>query len=143
MKTAIIIFIIAFSLNANGQEVICLVPNDTTCGKEIDTKNNRYYYQLPDQPAEFPGGMNTLMKYFQKNLILPKDTLDYSTIKLVMTVLSDGTPTFVMIGVPKNSINLETEIKRLISEMPKWKPAKCKGQIVDHRFYIPIHINLK
>lgn len=143
MKTTIIIFILTFNLCVRGQEVICVIPNDTTCGRKIDTKSNNYYYSLPDQPAEFLGGMSALMKYFHENLVLPKDTCDYNTIKLVMTVFSDGTPTFTMLGAPKNCINLETEIKRLISEMPKWKPAKCKGQLVDHRFYIPIHINLK
>lgn len=141
--TLFIIFVLTLNINVNGQGLICNPPVDTLCGRQLDAETKTYFYSLPDQPAEFPGGNKEFIKYFQKNLLLPKDTCEYYTIQLIMLVKSNGTPTFVKLVKPKGCQNLETELKRLIGEMPVWKPAKCKGQLVDHRFYIPIHINIK
>lgn len=141
MRKLIIIFFIAINLNVHGQEII--EPYQAACGEQLDVKNNSYYYLIPDQTAKFPGGNIELLKYFQKYLILPKGSCEYSTILFFIAVQSDGTAHFIRLVKPKDCINLETKIKNLINVMPKWKPAKCHGVTVEHRFYIPININLK
>ncbi len=87
-------------------------------------------YSNVEQAALFPGGGKALDKFVAKNLKIPKDANGKKMkglVRVIFVVRKDGSITNVTTDTKGL---LETEAKRVISLMPKWEPAKRKGEIV-------------
>ena len=100
---------------------------------------------VPEQQAEFPGGMEALMKFLGYNIRYPEKMIkDQISGKVIVqfTVGKDGT-----ISDPKilRSVSPEAdeEAKRLVMKMPKWQPGMQNGQPVASRFTLPITFNIQ
>lgn len=93
-----------------------------------------------EKNAMFPGGDEACLEWLSKHIIYPKDcekqgiqgqvltkfTIDIDGSIIDLEVLSSPHP------------SLAKEAVRVISEMPKWKPAKKEGKTVCSTFRMPI-----
>jgi len=104
-------------------------------------------YDHASTPPEFPGGIGAMDKFIRDNLNYPaekwKRHKKHGTAKVsVITpyigrciVRKDGKAIFVK----KKGVNInefDKELARVVSIMPKWKPARLKGHAVDAITYI-------
>ncbi len=87
---------------------------------------------------EFPGGMEALKRYLQKNLRMPENDLDPGArIRVIARFIvdQDGRVRDIEITQPADVV-FNTEVKRVISKMPDWKPG-----IQNHR-HVVVYFNL-
>jgi TonB family protein len=96
------------------------------------------------QMPEFPGGTEGLIKYLTENLKYPKEAREkgiYGKVFVSFIVDHDGTLRDIDIsqGV---SADIDAEALRVVKAMPKWIPAKDKGQEVDVSMVLPIAFSL-
>jgi protein TonB len=95
---------------------------------------------------EFPGGMENLLLYLNKNIIYPtvyKEQGFEGKVYVQFVVTSDGeiTNPVVLRGVP-NAELFSREAIRVVRSMPKWTPGKNNGKNVSVRTTIPIKFEL-
>ncbi len=87
---------------------------------------------------EFPGGMEALKRYLQKNLLMPENDLEPGVqIRVIARFIvdQDGRVRDIEITQPADVV-FNTEVKRVISKMPDWKPG-----IQNHR-HVAVYFNL-
>lgn len=114
------------------------------CGKkqsisyDVPIKVNFFYVE-----PEFIGGNEELVRYIQDNLIYQKlkrrDSRVEGTAYVTFKIEKDGTISNVKV-IKGVSEYYDTEIKRLIESMPKWKPAELNGEKINTSQTIPIKI---
>lgn len=112
------------------------------CNVEYDAKIERTIYLNVDSMPEFPGGIDSLNLFINKNLTWPDDGTDFQgTVVISMIVEIDGTLTnkIVVRGIYEGS---DKEALRLIDIMPKWKMGKCKGKPVPVKYLLPIKFRM-
>lgn len=94
-----------------------------------------------EENAEFPGGIDSLMKFVQKNLQYP-ELQGYEIqgkVFLRFIVEKDGAITNISVlkgvsGCPE----CDKEAVRVVKLMPKWTPAKNAGMVVRSYFDLPV-----
>lgn len=96
-------------------------------------------YMDVDENAEFPGGNEAMRSFIKSNLINPNDSFE-GKCYLRFKVMEDGSidNITIMRGVP-NCPECDKEAVRLLSIMPKWKPAKVDNKNVSSFFDLPIN----
>ncbi|GAB5417246.1 MAG: hypothetical protein Crog4KO_21120 [Crocinitomicaceae bacterium] len=101
---------------------------------------------FPHVEAEFPGGVEALMKYMNDNLVYPevsKQMQEQGKVYLSFVIEKDGSITNIKVE-RSISKNLDREAKRLIRNMPNWKPAQMDGQVVCRsRMRLPVVFRLE
>ncbi len=107
-------------------------------------KKNPEIYQIVDEPAGFPGGMNKSMEFINQNIQYPEAALKakiQGRVIVQFVVKSDGSldNIKVMRGL---SPELDAEAVRIVKSMPKWNPGKQKGKPVNSRFVLPVVFKL-
>ena len=120
-----------------GKEPETFVDEDDTdpIGKEPET--------FVDEEAEFPGGYPAMIAFIQKNLVIPKSSIENGVeVKcfLRFVVHLNGTISDVTVtkGVPDCPECDKAAIK-VIKSMPNWKPGKLNGRSVSSYCSIPIN----
>ena len=113
--------------------------------KATITKNDEgeVFYVVEAAPL-FPGGDGELMKFLQRNVRYPAAAQQagvQGTVEVEFTVKKDGSVSDVKVIRSVNP-ELDAEAVRVISAMPKWKPAEQRGTTVDARFEMPIVFRL-
>lgn len=141
---ALIISPIVFSQEPPPEEVpIVMVPapESTEDDKKAD---KRKIYDWPDQLADFKGGPEAMQKFISENVHYPEKAAEegiHGRVYLSFVVKRNGK--IVDVTVERGThILLDREAKRLISIMPKWKPAKHKGKKVNSICRLPINFTL-
>ena len=99
---------------------------------------------FPDVEAGFPGGPAIMQRYIARNVIYPQTSIEMNEqgrVYLSFIVEVDGSITHVAIerGV---SQDLDREAKRVVRNMPKWKPGEAKGKAVRTRCRLPIKFTI-
>ena len=102
-------------------------------------------YNVVENEAQFPGGDKALKSFLSNNLIYPKKAIRkgiQGTVIVEFVVEKDGSISKIMV---KKSVysELDAEAVRVISLMPKWKPATLKGEIVRSYYRLPVHFALQ
>ncbi|MBR5934867.1 MAG: energy transducer TonB [Bacteroidaceae bacterium] len=109
--------------------------------------------QMPDEnevsmvvedAPEFPGGTNALLEYLRKNMIYPDSCRDNNIqgrVIVTFIVEKDGSITGPVVVKSVNRL-FDAEALRLVSNMPKWKPGKQKGEVCRVKYSIPINFRL-
>ena len=90
---------------------------------------------------EFPGGMEALKRYLQKNLRMPENELEPGARIHVMArfiVDPDGRVRDIEITEPADAV-FNVEVKRVISKMPDWKPGIQNHRHVSVYFNLPVN----
>lgn len=108
-------------------------------------------YDHMDTPPEFPGGIEEMDKFIRENLKFPSKAWivwkkrglakkNYTSIGLgTCIVRKDGKAILVR---QSNELcpDLQDELARVVSIMPRWKPAELNGQAIDVMFSITTNI---
>lgn len=97
-----------------------------------------------EQPAEFPGGQQALMKWLSSNIRYPESAQQndiQGRVVVNFVVEKDGSVSQVKIakGVDKD---LDREAIRVVQKMPKWTPGKNNGVAVRSYFNLPVTFRL-
>ena len=106
--------------------------------------DGNHIFQVVEEMPEFPGGMGECMKWIGQNIKYPKEAHDKGVqgrVLITFIVEKDGSITEPKVarGV---SPALDAEALRVVSTMPKWKPAKQRGQVVRVKYTIPVMFRL-
>lgn len=102
----------------------------------LDPKNAIDY---ADEPPTYPGGIEALQNFLQKNLRTP-DELEagqQASVKVKFVVSYDGE----MYGyevVQSAGSAFNDEVLRVLKKMPRWNPGKYKGHAVSVYYIIPV-----
>jgi periplasmic protein TonB len=99
--------------------------------------------KLVDVMPEFPGGMDALMEYLEKNTKYPSRGREQNVkgrVYVNFIVSSKGKILFpyVVRGLGKP---FDQEAMRVIRKMPAWKPGRQKGKAVPVRYNLPVTFN--
>ncbi len=101
---------------------------------EINTPVNN-----PEIMPSYPGGMEALRKFLQRNLTNPKEMEegDEVSVKIKFVVGYDGRlQSFITVLDGGEEFN--KEVVRVLKKMPNWEPGKSKGQNVAVYYTIPV-----
>ena len=137
----------------------CITETYDASGKRIETIYRREYIStlsnsqkdslgLPiqiDEPAEFPGGDEKLQEFISQNTHYPKNAVKNNvegTIYVVFKISKSGKVKDVSTHGNKDPLLIE-EAKRMVLSMPRWKPGKDKGKIVEDTKALPIVFHLR
>ena len=110
---------------------------------EEEPEEDAPFMVVEDMP-EFPGGQAALLDYLRKNIKYPRLSQENGVqgrVLVQFVVNKDGS--IVDPEVVKNvDPLLDKEALRVISTMPKWKPAMQNGQVVRGHDVIPVTYRL-
>ncbi len=123
---AALIMIFAFSLNVNAQE------------KKSD--NSDVVFTVVENEAEFPGGLEAMNRFLAENIKYPTLAKQKNIEgKVIISFIVEKNGTLTDIRTIKDiGEGCGDEGVRIVKLMPKWKPAKQKGQPVRQQFLLPI-----
>lgn len=101
--------------------------------------------EFPDIEATFPGGVLEMKKWVAENITYPEISIELNEqgrVYVSFVVERDGRITNIKIerGVSKD---LDDEAKRVIRNMPNWKPGESKGKRVRTKCSLPINFEIK
>lgn len=108
-------------------------------------EDNKEPVLFAEEMPEFPGGMQALMTYLQKNVSYPAMAREHEIQGKVMirfVVGKDG-------GIESANVwraiggGCDKEALRVVNAMPKWKPGKQNGRNVRVYFTLPISFKLQ
>jgi TonB family protein len=94
--------------------------------------------------AEFPDGMQGLMRWIQTNLQYPQDAIEddiQGRVYVSFIVNKDGVVSDIEIERGVTSI-LDREVMRLIGQMPNWTPGELDGFKTNSKMRLPINFTL-
>jgi len=99
---------------------------------------------IAEVEPEFPGGPAEMAKWIQKNVVYPelsREMGEQGTVYVQFVVNKNGSieQTKILRGV---SDALDKEAKRVVGDMPRWKPGEQAGKPVRVRYTIPIKFKL-
>lgn len=99
---------------------------------------------VQEQP-EFPGGMNSLMRYLSDNIKYPAPAQKANVqgrvfVNFVVTKDGDIADVNILKGI---GFGCDEEAIRVISRMPNWTPGSQDGKPVNVRYNIPIAFELE
>lgn len=102
---------------------------------------------IVEESAEFPGGIQALSAFIQKNLNYPEKARERhisDRAYLRFTIHEDGSiHDIILLKEMPNCTECAKEAMRVISIMPKWKPAKIQGKAVKCYFNMPISFKIQ
>ena len=114
-------------------------------------KNNRIdtseYYPYVDSTPEFIGGIDSLKTFIQTNLKYPKWEQENNIQgKVFVSLIIDQSGKIIDHSILKStndSKHLDSEVSRLISIMPDWKPGTIRDTAVITAVVLPINFKLE
>ncbi|MFD2572843.1 TonB family protein [Spirosoma soli] len=97
-------------------------------------------FTVVEQQPEYPGGMQALGQYMQRNLRYPgkaRQNKIEGSVLIRFTVTADGAidDVFVEKGIGGGC---NEEATRLISQMPRWRPGRQNGRAIDVQYVLPV-----
>lgn len=109
-----------------------------------DPKDDDKIYNVVDENAQFPGGDAACYKWLADHIKYPKECADKGIQGRVMVqfvINKDGSIVEAK-ALRSPDDKLTEEALRCVNAMPKWKPAKVKGNVVRSSFHLPIIFRL-
>lgn len=120
------------------------------------TEDGAEIYVVAEHEPEFPGGIDSLFSFLNKNIRYPEEAIKRKIEGRIYTrfiVEKDGSITNAVIVrdiVYGNEeadslaarLGCGAEVLRVINMMPKWKPASNCGTIVRYQFILPVKFSL-
>ena len=97
-------------------------------------------FQVVEEMPMFPGGMEELMKYLQKEIKYPQEAIDKGIGGKVIVQFVVNTDGSICNDSVVKSVDpiLDAEAIRVVRSMPNWTPGKQRGEPVRVRFTIPV-----
>jgi protein TonB len=120
-----------------------LFQSEQTTQQEASSESDTTYVEV-EQPPEFPGGKSALFDYLKENVNYPEPSRLLGiegTVKVNFVVDKDGSVTDIKVQKSVSKL-LDEEAKRVVKEMPPWKPGRQDGKVVRVRYRVPIRFKL-
>ena len=111
-----------------------------------DEPEEEQIFQVVEQPAEFPGGMQAMYKWLNDNIQYPRISRDNNSqgrTILRFVVNSDGSIQGIEVIKSSGDMYLDKEAVRVVGEMPRWSPGKQAGKAVRCWFTLPVMFRLQ
>ena len=102
-------------------------------------------FMVVEEEPVYPGGMEELMKFLQKNIRYPKEAMEQNKqgrVIVQFVVNKDGSISEATV-VRSVDTYLDAEALRVVNAMPNWTPGKQKGEPVRVKFTIPVNFRLQ
>jgi hypothetical protein len=103
-------------------------------------------YELVDESAMFPGGLDSMKVFIKNNLVYPlsvKNSTIQGKVYFRLVINKNGEITDAKIYRPiANCPECSEAVKELISKMPKWQPGRVDGKNVNSYFIHYVKFNL-
>ena len=121
------------------------IKKDSKKGKKLSLNSDKPSFTMGYQRALPIVGMDSLSNYLNQNLKYPEDVDKNEgisgTVNVIFTITEEGNTSYIQI---QNSLGkpFDEECKRLISNMPKWKPAIRNGQAVDSKVSLQLSFKI-
>lgn len=119
--------------------------NIAFCQNEVKVSDDDAIFFVVEVQPEFPGGMDSMYAFIQKNLIYPEKAKAEGIegrVFITFTIEKDGSVSNVKIlrGIGGGCDEVAKEV---VEKMPKWKPGKQRGKPVRVQFNLPIKFELE
>ncbi|GAB0156181.1 energy transducer TonB [Chryseobacterium sp. Alg-005] len=114
-----------------------------TSTAEVKTVNTNEVYDVVDQSAEYPGGMDALRRYLGDNFDTSIEGEGKLTAKLKFVVERDGSVSGVQVTSKSGNGDFDSEAIRVVKTLKKWKPGKKNGEPVRSYYSIPFTMNFE
>lgn len=114
-----------------------------TTTAEVKAVNTNEVYDVVDQSAEYPGGMDALRRYLGDNFDTSIEGEGKLTAKLKFVVERDGTVSGVQVTSKSGNGDFDSEAIRVVKTLKKWKPGKKNGEPVRSYYSIPFTMNFE
>ena len=109
-----------------------------------DTTQTDPVFVVVEEPPEYPGGEEAMMKYLVENIKLeelePMEDVP-QTLYLSFVIDTDGSVTNVKVLRSSLNQSLDNAGLKAVKNMPKWKPGRQDGREVKVGFTIPIKVH--
>lgn len=108
-------------------------------------QNTEQIFQVVEENPEFPGGLEALRHFFQKNIQYPasaKEAGAHGKVFLNFVVEKDGSLTDIKL-LKGLGFGCDEEALRVMQLMPKWNPGKQSGEAVRVKYNLPIQFSLE
>lgn len=108
--------------------------------EEEADEEERLVFTVVENDPEFPGGMDSLLAFVQRNIRYPEVALKNKIegkVYVTFTVETDGSITNIKV-LRDIGGGCGQEAVRVVSMMPKWKPGTQRGKPVRVQFNLPI-----
>lgn len=112
---------------------------------EVQEEETEEIFTVVEEPTEFPGGMQALMKYLSSNIRYPEIAAEngiQGRVIVSFVVERNGKPSQVTVARGVDPA-LDKEAVRVVENMPAWKPGKQRGKPVRQRFNLPVVFRLQ
>ena len=129
---------------------ISTVSQDTVKVNYVPTEVSRKLqgtavFEVVEEMPEFPGGVDAMMEYLQKELRYPESAKEKGiqgrvTVQFIIDKEGNVTNSKVTRSVDKD---MDAEAIRLVKAMPKWKPGMPKGKAVAVKYTVPVVFRLE
>lgn len=109
-----------------------------------ETNDEDVIFTIVEQSAEFPGGLEAMARFLQKNMKYPAVARRMGvegTVFVSFVIDREGIISDIKV-VKGISAECDKEASRVISTMPPWKPGKQNGKAVKCRFVLPVKFKL-
>ncbi|MEE1221102.1 MAG: energy transducer TonB [Bacteroidales bacterium] len=119
--------------------------NIAFCQNEVKVSDDEAIFFVVEVQPEFPGGMDSMYAFIQKNLIYPEKAKAEGIegrVFITFTIEKDGSVSNVKIlrGIGGGC---DEAAKEVVEKMPKWKPGTQRGKPVRVQFNLPIKFELE
>lgn len=119
--------------------------NIAFCQNEVKVSDDDAIFFVVEVQPEFPGGMDSMYAYIQKNLVYPEKAKAEGIegrVFITFTIEKDGSVSNVKIlrGIGGGC---DEAAKEVVEKMPKWKPGTQRGKPVRVQFNLPIKFELE
>lgn len=141
-KTSLILTLSLLSFQSFGQELKPDLPDPPT----EKSNQKEVVYDFVDEPADFPGGREALLKYLSDNIVYPDRALKnriQGKCYITFVITDEGKVEQITIkkGVT-DCPECDAESVKAIEKMPVWTPGKIKGENVNSIFSLPVTFKL-
>jgi len=120
------------------------VPERNKSSNNISDQNGPQISTIVEEMPAFPGGEQALLNHMANNIKYPaiaKENNIQGICVVSFTVNEDGSLSDINVVRDIGGGTAE-EAKRVIANMPKWKPAKQRGKLVKASYKLPIRFHL-
>lgn len=125
------------------RETELLFVNTDTLINDNHTTEKDSVYEITEEPAEYPGGLQAAMQYLAQNIKYPPKVMKLGIQGRVIAqiiIRSDGKVSDVKI-IHSLHPDLDKEVIRVLEAMPLWTPGKKGGKAVNTKITIPVKFN--
>ena len=113
-------------------------------GEEDSVRDDSEVFVFVEEPPSFPGGEEAMYRYLSENIRYPEEARNAHVSGKVFVnfvIEKDGRITNVKV-LRDIGCGCGAEARRVVENMPRWKPGRQRGQAVRCEFNLPIDFTL-